>query len=48
MDGLVVFLILVAIIGGVGIALGMLVAPRLDRLSRRYDEEAGDDERPPD
>ena len=39
---LIVFLVAVAIFAIVGIALGMLVAPRLGRLAERIDEDAGD------
>lgn len=39
------FAIVVAAILGSGIALGMLVAPRLTRLAERDEEEPGDDER---
>ena len=40
-----VFAIVIAVILGGGIALGMLVAPRLTRLAVRDEEESGDDER---
>jgi len=39
---LVVFLLAVAVFAIVGIAIGMLVAPRLGRLAERTDEDAGD------
>ena len=39
---LVVFLIAVAVLASVGVAIGMLVAPRLGRLAERIDEDAGD------
>lgn len=39
------FALVVAAILGAGIALGMLVAPRLSRLAERDDEESSDDER---
>ena len=44
-----VFLAAVALIAGVGIGLGMLVAPRLERLADGPDadeEPRGDDDRP--
>ncbi len=44
----IAFLLVVAVILGIGIALGMLVAPRLTRLAERGEEEPSDDEpRPP-
>jgi hypothetical protein len=43
-DPLVFAIVVAAILGG-GIALGMLVAPRLTRLAERDEEEPGDDER---
>ena len=45
MNDLPIFVAVVIVVLGVGIALGMLVAPRLTRLAERDDEEAGDDER---
>ena len=39
---LVVFVIAVAVVAIVGVAIGMLVAPRLGRLAERIDEDAGD------
>ncbi len=42
MSDLLVFGVAVLVIGGVGIWLGMLVAPRLGRLFERDDEEPGD------
>ncbi len=39
---LVVFVIAVAVLAIVGVAIGMLVAPRLGRLAERIDEDAGD------
>ena len=39
------FAAVVAVVLGAGIALGMLVAPRLSRLAERDDEEPSDDER---
>ena len=38
----IVFLVAVALFAIVGIAVGMLVAPRLGRLAERIDEDAGD------
>lgn len=45
MTELAPFLLLVAVVLGLGLALGMLVAPRLSRLAEREDDEPGDDER---
>jgi hypothetical protein len=45
MNDLPIFVAVVIVVLGVGIALGMLVAPRLTRLAERDDEESGDDER---
>ena len=39
---LIVFLVAVGLFAVVGIALGMLVAPRLGRLAERIDEDDGD------
>ena len=39
------FVLVVAAVLGLGIALGMLVAPRLSRVTERGEEEPGDDER---
>jgi hypothetical protein len=39
------FVLVVTAILGVGIGLGMLVAPRLTRLAERDEEEPSDDER---
>ncbi len=39
---LIVFLVAVGLFAVVGIALGMLVAPRLGRLAERMDEDDGD------
>lgn len=39
---LVVFVIAVSVLAIVGVAIGMLVAPRLGRLAERIDEDAGD------
>ena len=41
---LVVFVVLVAVVAVVGIRLGMLLAPRIDRLTEPHDEEHGDDD----
>jgi hypothetical protein len=41
----VVFALVVGAVLGLGIALGMLVAPRLSRLAERDEEEPGGDER---
>jgi hypothetical protein len=38
------FITIVAVVTVLGVTLGMLVAPRLTRLSERDDEESGDDE----
>jgi hypothetical protein len=38
---LVVFIALVAIVSVVGIRLGMLLAPRLDRMTEPHDEDDG-------
>lgn len=39
---LIVFVVAVGLFAVVGIALGMLVAPRLGRLAERMDEDDGD------
>jgi len=39
---LLIFLVAVAVFAVAGIAVGMLVAPRLGRLAEREDEDAGD------
>jgi hypothetical protein len=39
------FLLVAAAVLVVGVALGMLVAPRLGRLAEREDDEPGDDDR---
>jgi hypothetical protein len=41
---LVVFVVVVAVVVVVGIRLGMLLAPRIDRLSERNEEEHGGDD----
>ena len=44
---LAVFIAIVAVVAVVGVRLGMLVAPRIDRLTEPHDEaEGGDDDRP--
>lgn len=45
MNELLGFAAVVAAILAVGIALGMLVAPRLTRLAEREEQEPGDEER---
>ena len=48
MGGLIVvvlFVVIVVVVAVVGIRLGMLLAPRIDRLSERHEEERrGDDD----
>lgn len=39
------FALVVAAVLGLGIGLGMLVAPRLSRVTERDEEEPGDDQR---
>jgi hypothetical protein len=39
-----VFAVVVAIVAAVGIRLGMLLAPRIDRLTDRTEEEPGGDD----
>lgn len=39
---LLIFVLAVAVFAIVGIAIGMLVAPRLGRLTEPKDEDAGD------
>jgi NADH:ubiquinone oxidoreductase subunit 3 (subunit A) len=41
---LVVFVVIVAVVVVVGIRLGMLLAPRIDRLIERNEEEQGGDD----
>jgi hypothetical protein len=41
-EGLVIFVVAVALFAIVGIAVGMLVAPRVGRLAERADEDDGD------
>jgi hypothetical protein len=43
MPEVIVFLGLVAIVAVVAIRLGMLVAPRLDRMTEPHDEDDGGD-----
>jgi hypothetical protein len=46
---LLVFVAIVVVVAVVGVRLGMLVAPRIDRLIEPHDEaEGGDDDRPDD
>jgi hypothetical protein len=47
MTELVVFVVLAVAIFGVGIVLGMLIAPRLERLTEP-DEDPGDGDDPAD
>ena len=47
MTELVVFVVVAVAIFGVGIVLGMLIAPRLERLTEP-DEEPGDGDDPAD
>ena len=47
MGGLIVlgaFIAIVVVVAVVGIRLGMLLAPRIDRLSERNEEEQGGDD----
>lgn len=47
MDGLIAvagFALLVAVIAVIGVRLGMLVAPRIDRLAARAEEDTRADE----
>ena len=44
-----VFALIVVVVAVVGVRLGMLLAPRIDRLTEPHDEvEGGDDDRPDD
>lgn len=45
---LVVFVVIVAAVVVVGIRLGMLLAPRIDRLTEPHDEAEGGDDEPHD
>jgi NADH:ubiquinone oxidoreductase subunit 3 (subunit A) len=40
----VVFVAIVAVVAVAGVRLGMLLAPRIDRLAERTDEEQGADD----
>jgi len=47
MDGLITlgaFILIVVVVAVVGVRLGMLVAPRIDRLTERHEEEPGGDD----
>ena len=47
MDGLItlaVFILIVVVVAVVGVRLGMLLAPRIDRLTERNEEEPGGDD----
>jgi NADH:ubiquinone oxidoreductase subunit 3 (subunit A) len=41
---LAVFAVVVAVVAAVGIRLGMLLAPRIDRMTDRTEEEPGGDD----
>jgi hypothetical protein len=41
---LAVFVLTVAIVAVIGVRLGMLLAPRIDRLTERSEEEPGGDD----
>jgi hypothetical protein len=41
---LLVFIAIVAVAGGAGVALGMLLAPRIGRLAERGDDPAATEE----
>ena len=41
---LVVFVVVVVVVAVVGVRLGMLLAPRIDRLTERNHEEQGGDD----
>ena len=41
---LVVFVLIVVVVAVVGVRLGMLLAPRIDRLTERSEEEPGGDD----
>ena len=41
---LVVFVLIVVVVAVVGVRLGMLLAPRIDRLTERNEEEPGGDD----
>ena len=47
MDGLIalaLFIVIVVVVAVVGVRLGMLVAPRIDRLTEPHEEEPGGDD----
>ncbi len=47
MEGLItlaLFVLIVVVVAVVGVRLGMLVAPRIDRLTERTEEEPGGDD----
>jgi hypothetical protein len=47
MDGLIalgVFILVVVVVAVVGVRLGMLVAPRIDRMTQPTEEEPGGDD----
>ena len=41
---LVVFVLTVVVVAVVGVRLGMLLAPRIDRMTERNEEEPGGDD----
>ena len=41
---LALFILIVVVVAVVGVRLGMLVAPRIDRLTERTEEEPGGDD----
>jgi hypothetical protein len=41
---LIVFVVVVVVVAVVGVRLGMLLAPRIDRLTERSEEEPGGDD----
>jgi hypothetical protein len=45
---LAVFIAIVAVVAVAGVRLGMLLAPRIDRLTEPHDEAEGDDDEPDD
>jgi NADH:ubiquinone oxidoreductase subunit 3 (subunit A) len=47
MDGLIalaMFIVIVVVVAVVGVRLGMLLAPRIDRLTEPHEEEPGGDD----
>jgi NADH:ubiquinone oxidoreductase subunit 3 (subunit A) len=47
MDGLItlaLFIVIVVVVAVVGVRLGMLLAPRIDRLTEPHEEEPGGDD----